>query len=459
MKRLLFVLLLFFSANSFAVDYYWRLAPAGSLVSGSSNKQYISATAACDAVPALWIGGAWTATGVVISLTRNSDIKFSCIIQIKNSSGTLASSSAFAIDRYGDSCPSGTVFDPVAGQCKSPCADKNATSRPFSKSGTAGDNYMTLTSGPKPVAIASQVGCFDGCMASTADQKCTTKTTGAYFCRGTAWFDGQSCAATGTPGVDSSSSSAYPDSQQTTDTKPCNYTTNADGTQSCTSSTGTEKEGQICGTVSATGAKICVDKPPSKQGLDITTNVKTETDANGNKTTTKTDTATTTKCSDIKSCTSTSTTVTTVTKTDGNGKTTSVTGSCTGANCPDKNTNPDGNGDGFGDCASGDCGDGEGEGGAPGVPEFDDVDDYQVTTQKFQDRLYGSPIGSAVSNLSFPEGGGSPPVLVSDPIAFLDGAVLDLSVIQQLKPYVEGMLSGLFKAVWCVVALVIFLMA
>lgn len=390
----------FFSASASAADYSWKVTQTtNGIVIGSYVSK--SPVTACSQLVA---DKGWSLNGPFFV----SNVIYRCNYRISaNQTGYTT------WERTGTGCTLPDVFDSATNSCitdpNEVCKAKIGTSRPFSKSGSAGDNYMTLTAGPKPIAIASQAGCFDGCMASTADQKCTTKTSGSYFCRGTAWFDGQSCSSVGTPGVDSSSTSAYPDSQQTTDTKPCNYVTNADGTQSCNSSNGTEKEGQICGTVSATGERICVDSPPSKQGLDITTNVKTETDENGNKTTTKTDTATTTKCVDIKSCISSSTTVTTVVKTDGNGKVTSATGSCTGANCPDKNTNPDGDGDGFGDCVTGDCGDGEGDGGG-GQDWYEKGDDtYQSVMADFVEDAKQVPIVTSVKGfLDFAPAGSCP---------------------------------------------------
>lgn len=218
------------------------------------------------------------------------------------------------------------------------------------------------------MAVKSDAGCLGGCMASTADQKCTTKVNGPYFCQGTAWFDGQTCDVAGTPGVDSSSSAQYPQTEDTKETKPCNYQVAADGTKSCVATENTEKEGQVCGTVSSTGQQICVDKQPSKNGLSIATVVKTETLADGTSKTTKTDTATVTKCTGILDCKTSTTTVTTVS--NGNG---TVSSSCKGDNCPDKNTNPDADGDGFGDCVKGPCGEGEEEGGTISGEEGCDV--------------------------------------------------------------------------------------
>lgn len=304
-------------------------------------------------------------TGVYIEMKNNGVL---ALCWGRHSSGAILNFAQVA--RSGDSCSDQqSTYDPVTGQCKSdnPCKDKPPL--PFSKSGTAPDGYMKVVNvGGKPKAVQSTEGCFNGCMASTTDQKCTTKVNGPYFCQGTAYFDGQTCDVAGTPGVDSSSSAQYPQTEDTKETKPCNYQLAADGTKSCVATENTEKEGQVCGTVSATGQQICVDKQPSKNGLSIATVVKTETLPDGTTKTTKTDTATVTKCTGILDCKTSTTTVTTVS--NGNG---TVSSSCKGENCPDKNTNPDADGDGFGDCVKGPCGEGEEEGGTISGEEGCDV--------------------------------------------------------------------------------------
>lgn len=438
MRGLLLAAVFFFSSPVFA-DYFW-------IYSDKTGPNFASASAACDAElnyrKAADPTRTFSSTGFVLT---DSD-KGQCGYRVCTVNGVCFDQSQ-GLTRGGTPCVAPAVWDETIYGCKIPedkCSDKNGTSHPFSKSGTAPDGYLKIVSvGGKPMVVKSTEGCFDGCMASTADQKCKTKSSGAYFCQGTAWFDGQSCASSGTPGVDSSSSAQYPEPEQTTDTKPCNYTTNADGTQSCTSSNGTEKEGQICGTISATGEKICVDRPPSKQGLDIATTVKTETDANGNKTTTKTDTATTTKCTDVKVCTSSTTTVTTVIKGDG-----TATSTCKGANCPDKSTNPDGNGDGFGDCVSGDCGEGQGDdAGGLGLPELEDVPGFGESTQQFVDRVSGSRIANAMGNVRAP--GGACPIFQGE-AGFLGHLTIDghCSVIAGN----ESLIRLAAKTVWALLA-------
>ncbi len=122
--------------------------------------------------------------------------------------------------RSGSGCDVNYTYNANTGFCEPPppdpgCGGKAGTSIAFSKTGTAPDAYMALSNG---YGAPVQSGCFGGCLASTADQKCVTKTTGAYGCRGTAWFTGAACGTE--PGVDSSSSSASPDPETKTDTQP-----------------------------------------------------------------------------------------------------------------------------------------------------------------------------------------------------------------------------------------------
>jgi hypothetical protein len=224
--------------------------------------------------------------------------------------------------------------------------------------------------------------------------------TGAYTCRGVAYFTGQSCetSGTGTEVTEAGSDTPEPEPQIITEEQPCEYAEQADGTLACNSEKSVEKEGQSCGTVN--GVRKCVDAAPSKNGIDIRTEVTTEPLADGGTKTTKKDVATVTKCTGINQCTTTTTTNTTTTTTDANGKVIQLGGSCTGPACPDANTNPDGNGDGFGDCvvSSGAGCDGE-------YPELEEGDSFGDATEKFMDRVEASPLVSAVSELQFAAGG------------------------------------------------------
>lgn len=234
--------------------------------------------------------------------------------------------------------------------------------------------------------------------------KVTGKYNGDYNPNGTNSPDGfcptgDCTEAPDTPEVPSPTPSEF------NDTQPCIYGSDGQGGLTCTSSTKNEKEGSSqCGTVN--GTHTCISKAPQYNGIEIVSNVQSQTNPDGSTTTTKTDTATSTTCKNIGDCTTSSTTTTSTTTKNGAGETTSVSGSCTGAQCPDENTNPDGDGDGLGDCVGGECGEGEG-GGADWYEPGEDT--YQSVIEAYADRIADTPVLSGVSNfLTFTPSGACP---------------------------------------------------
>lgn len=254
-------------------------------------------------------------------------------------------------------CPSGQSKDPVSGLCAIPnlCSSQKGVTKPFNRVGVAPDDLFNVSAG-RPTT-KSRSGCFDGCAAEMEDLRCTHKTTGAYTCKISASFSGETCGSGGT-GPEETTSDA-PEPQTKSETKPCVMKTNADGTQSCESSSLVDKEGKNCGTFN--GDSYCSDKNANKNDIKIQTTVKTEPTADGGTKTTKIDTAIITTCTGVNSCTTSGTTITTTTTKDSSGNSTGGSSSCSGKACPDKTTNPDADGDGFGDCTK-DCSDGDGEG-------------------------------------------------------------------------------------------------
>lgn len=392
-------LFLIYSGASLAVDYVWE--------SNYDSSRYSTPSEGCNVTYPLF------SHGELISLVKNSIYQYDCTYRYWGGGGTEANpnwqTKTTRFQRIGDACPAGTTYNAATGVCdppENPCEALAGTSRPFTKSGNAPDGYMFISGG---WSAPTQSGCFDGCLASTADQKCTVRTLlagGAYLCRGTAWFTGAQCGADGAggPDLEPSETPDYPDPEIITKTDPCIYTTQADGTQTCTSIDTEDREGQNCGTVN--GKPICVDKPPTRDEVNIDTSVKPQTNADGSTTTTKIDTATSTRCTAIDKCTTTVTTVKTTTTADGAGNTTGSTTSCSGPSCADDNTNPDGNGDGLGDCVGGECGEGEGGGGDWYTPG---EDTYQSVIEAFVDRVAAAPVLSGVSNfLAFNPSGSCP---------------------------------------------------
>lgn len=364
-----------------ATDYYWQ-ARYG------STTHYPSASAAC------------------IGMGDNSETKY----ELAYVSGTTGYCNGYRngayvggaeVDRYGASCPAGATYDAAKGECivEDKCGALAGKSTPFSKSGAGPDGYMSIfdtTAGKK--SAPSQSGCFNGCAASTAQQKCTVKVAGSYFCRGTAYYTGAACGTTDAPSIDTADTSAFPDAQTISDKKPCVYTTGPDGAQTCTSETSTEKEGQNCGTFN--GATVCADKVPNSEKMKIDTNVSETSNPDGSKVVTKVDVSTKTVCTAVQTCTTTTVTTTTKITKDKDGNTTSSTTST------NTTTGTGGKNDGKGTGAEGEGG-GEGteEGGELATPELEEGDDYADSTQKYFNRIKGSPIAQAVTGIQFPEGG------------------------------------------------------
>ncbi|HSX90711.1 MAG TPA: hypothetical protein VLG17_22270, partial [Pseudomonas sp.] len=316
------------------------------------------------------------------------------------------------------------------------------SSSPFSKSGSGGDGYYSFSGG---YGAPAQAGCFGGCTASTVDQKCTGNIkTGTYKCRGTMYYTGAQCTTSPAPDVDETTDTSRPEPESYNDQTPCNYTAGPTGSLVCTSSSSEGKEGQNCGTVN--GVQTCIDTKPTHNGIEISTKVETTTNPDGSTTTTKTDTANSTKCTGFGQCTTSSGTTTTTTTKNGSGETTSVTGSCTGALCPDKNTNPDGDGDGFGDCVGDDCGDGGG--GSVEAPELEEQPSYGDSLQAYFDDIQGAPIVAAVTAISLPAGGSCP--TYSATIEYIGN--VSTSTACDLASNLLAPLHYLFLAIWAFVA-------
>lgn len=229
------------------------------------------------------------------------------------------------------------------------------------------------------------------------------------------------------------------------DTQPCVYGSDGQGGLTCTSSTKNEKEGSSqCGTVN--GAHTCINKAPQYNGIEIVSNVKSQTNADGSTTTTKTDTATSTTCKNIGDCTTSSATTTTTTTKNGASETTSISGSCVGALCPDKNTNPDGDGDGFGDCVGDDCSDGGGAG--MNTPELEEGATYGDSLGTYFSAIQSAPIVAAVTSISLPSGGNCP--VYTESIEYI--GTVSTSTACGLATSLLTPLHYLFLAIWAFVA-------
>lgn len=451
-RVLLLLVFSFFSFSSHASDIYWSQAAV-------SGQQFSSASAACSAAVAQLASagsinsGAYPIVGPVLG-GPPSYYYATCKYNYTKTNGDPGCSTACSglsnARTYG-ACIAPDTFNSSTGECvppapppdENPCASKTGASSPFKRAGSGGDGYYEFSG---DYGSPSQDGCFGGCTANTADQKCTSNLkTLTYSCSGTMYYTGSQCSTSPAPDVDETTDTATPNPQAYSDYTPCQYTTNAQGVQVCVSSSTEGKEGQYCGTVN--GVKKCIDSKPTQNGIEITTKVETTTNSDGSTTTTKTDTANSTKCSGFNACTSSSTTTTTTTNTNSDGQVISVSGSCTGPQCPDKNTNPDGDGDGFGDCVGDDCSDGGGAGVT--APELEEVPGYGDSLQAYFDEIQGAPIVAAVTAISLPSGGSCP--TYSATIEYI--GTVSTSTACDLASNLLTPLHYLFLAIWAFVAI------
>lgn len=477
MKRLLFVLIIFLSANCYAETYKWGQAPG-----------YDSPLSACEAQKG---------SNTNVYVVRVSDTYFECW-------GTLPSGYTLnfgGVARSGDSClDPAAIYNSATGRCDVPAGNDgelcgNTTwqsSEPFiwshgecvsvyrapndieckafsMRDGGATANMSVHLDTPQSGPINQQSVAMPnlGCTVEVTSSQCTVNADGKSS---ECLVSGKYTGGLGNGGQDPKAQDCHtlggceaPDLSPKTDTnnEPCNYTTGADGSLSCTSKQETNTSGsQNCGTFNGTFS--CDWNAPTSKDIDISTKIDTTSNPDGSTTTVKTDVSTKTVCTDMNVCSTVTTTTKTTTNKDGSGTVTSSSSSCTGNGCGTGSAtngtgsgSGNGTGEGGGNCVTAEeCSDGSG----PSTPMMDDVDDYQTTTQKFYDKVKVSPLATSVNAIAVPDNGAAPN-FHTDSIAFLGGISLDFSVIGTLWSTVAGVLSAVMKAFWCFVAVCIFLMA
>lgn len=388
---------LFFSSSVFANEdsYYWYSTSRA--YSGSEQvvgNRYPSSGAICSAIAAAYTSSSWSVTGSFT--TRKTDINWDCTLNFVDSKGST-SSTVVSIYRAGSECSVGD-YDPSIGSCVAPepdaCEAKRDTSEPFSRHGIAPDNYVNLWTGTdgRKWQQPAQSACFTGCVVDTIDQKCVTRVSGSYVCRGMARYTGDQCGDGGGSAPVESTTDPLPEPTVTQKTEPCVYVETATGFQ-CQSMATWEHEGQHCGEYN--GVPTCTgQKQPRANEVVVDTEITTEQQPDGSTVTTKTDTATTTDCKGMDDCTTDKTVTVTKTKTDANGNTTTTEQQCTGSACPGAN-GPGGEGDGEGE-----------DGGEFSGPELVEQGSFGDALEGFSERVGNAPLIAAVSRLGI-HGSGS----------------------------------------------------
>lgn len=359
-----YLILLFFLSSPyvFAQDYYWKVTrPNNSSITwGMANTPEaacIAATSAADEYTTDASNFVFSHT-VFISPTR-----YFCRWNVTTSGGG-SSYTQYYVNRYGSTCPSGTAYNETTGICDpDECKAKEGQTTGVSKSGLKNDSFLTVTYSAtlkRNFYNHSPLACVSGCAVDIARSlKCTLDTAGQYRCGGSGTYNGTSCSSEN-PSADPDPNGTDPVPQEKTIDEPCIYGT-VNGVTSCVSRKKIDTEGLFGDSQGACSNPAgCPGADPKSNETKIDTQVTNDPQPNGDTKTTKTDTKTTTICqSSDTNCTVTTTTKTTTTTTNGNGTVTSTTGVCSGPDCS-SNTNPDADGDGWGDCVGDDCGDGNG---------------------------------------------------------------------------------------------------
>lgn len=394
MFRYFLFVALFFSAASYAEDYYW-------VVQGVSDPHFSDAASACSHSRTLLTSTVLERLGPPYTIQYSGGSSALCL----GAYGTNYPDGGFSyaqIIRRGDSCPPGEPWDPVTLSCKSECSDKVGDSEPFGRSGPRGDGwYSTVQSGGKTYGVTPNQACLNGC-AAKLNQNCVyTISADRYICTGTAYFTGDTCQA-GEPAVDSDPLQRDVEPETNKDDEPCVYVQDAEGRLHCVSKSTLEEDGQNCGMAGPAGAevRVCRPKEANREEKKTETEIEEKPTPDGGTETVKKDVHTETKCTGTpQNCTTTTTTTTTTTNKDGSGTTTKTTVTCKGDKCGQSGTGGSGGG-------GGGSGDGDDEYDAPGdLVGNDDVPGFGESLGNFSSRIQGSPVVSAVQSISFPSGG------------------------------------------------------
>ncbi|WP_236208482.1 hypothetical protein [Pseudomonas tohonis] len=497
MKKYIVAVILFaVSSHAYSRDYFWYL---NSIIFPAGPAAYCKS---------LEISNEYARSEVHSSSGFVSDTVYKCAIQIVWPE--ISSPSVAYFYRDGDGCGAGTIYNTQLGVCEAPrqdvgtrCGDVDSTGYPkiintagecvqapradiaaFCKFHGQDESYKDSTlrdvlvqKDPNGNPIQPSDTAQFGCAVTVTGMNCTTPAPAetcssgvcvvkerSAVCSLNVHHSGQVFNDKADPGVLAnarcqSGDCLPPEPKQDKESKPCTYVSTGQNSVACVSSEFFSKEGQSqCGTVN--GVLTCKnDLPkPVSGGIRISTEVTSEPQPDGTTKQTKKDTRTDTKCTGmaLAGCVTSSTTSTTVTIKDGSGNVISTIGSCTGKGCPDSNTNPDADGDGFGDCVGGDCGEGEGGASGSGVefPELEEAPEYADSAQGYFDRLSNAPIARALKNISVPSGGSCN--IGSVQVYF--GTIDFNSFCTQAPALLNGMYY-LFLAIWAWAAIRLFFTA
>lgn len=442
MRFLIVSLALLFSSFSFSADYYWR--------SSHGETGFSTPLQACSIIPNGTNSYNWKdykAVRFSDSKFFCTATKFNAAGYILiNAEQPNGYGEAY---RSGDSCPTGSIYNSTTGACNLPvqppgtlCPDHPSDGRPegsnpfvYKSDGEcsrvmgadkpAQCKYLAMYRPSQTVKFkvadwekdagastdpeASKIDLKIGCQVQTLKgSKCVYSPSyvtdqklpdGSFYVvpgSNTCTVDAVITGAVSVNGPDSPSGTEclvnpsvceLPEPQNNKEEKPCTPVVDAEGRKSCSVfESQKHDDSDNCGT-GPDGAFKCTPAVPKSNGVHIATEeeLKALADGKTQKTTTKKQTETT--CGQYpSSCVTKVTETKNVSITNSGGAVDSNSGSCKGASCP-SDTNPDVNGDGFGDCKGPDCGKEEkggsaGTSGDCGVPPPCDGDPFQCAILK-----------------------------------------------------------------------------
>jgi hypothetical protein len=315
--RFFLLVLLLFSAQSFATTYYW--------VGSGGGPSYPDPSGACNYIGTSTYGSNNPSQSFVSTrIVNNSVTSASCYFTVLTiGTGVTAElKNPSYVSRYGNSCPTGTTLNAVTGTCDTPVFyppgslcdsqvgasigmpiihDLTGACVPFLQADTTSTcASLAITHPTQSLKVRGSVdasgngvlasnlassfgGMCEGTM-SNADcvvgpTKCTKglcTSPSTSTCTGTFTFTGRPAVPVppdlGLAGknsiCDAGANCNLPPAASTDETKPCTKVYDAEGRQSCSSSNFTGTDGAVnCGTVN--GQFGCRGAYPSSKGIEI----------------------------------------------------------------------------------------------------------------------------------------------------------------------------------------------
>lgn len=339
--RLFIVLLLAGWAQFvFAIDYSWTISVSGYTGRGPSPKAALEKF--CAVHPSYGPGG-------YCEPSRHTLIRFDdATWQVRFFFTDGREAGRHNIIRSGDSCPSGTSYNSLTGECEGDKCEVTAGNIIYHEFSFASIGPDSNPSQDPPITVCQNLcqysHTYDGyTFKSKRDFTPPDKIVGSFKYKG----NGTSC----TPSASDPSVFDQPPSKEPVTTPPeskqkntCDqWVTNPDGTasRSCTS----VKEFKEPGTLDCTGMTAAHCKPvnpsPDYNKTESSETTKETSNPDGSKTTETDKTTHITVCKGVSPCTTTSKTETATSQTDAQGNPANQSSECVGTACDDGSTTGD----------------------------------------------------------------------------------------------------------------------